>query len=809
MIGKIDSGSGFQGLTAYLLAAEDHKGEARTEAEIIGGSVLAVPGSNDPVRDISRQYGAFRRLRPELKNAVCHQIFRLAPQDEGKLTNQQKAEIADKWCAAMGYEAYTVVCHGPDWHVEASRINPDGSVVPDAYEIRRSEKVMHQLRAEYGLIEIAPSHCLDAAAAMNHRKAPTRDQIAMAEKGEMPPSQIIANLIDERLGDGPCSVVQLIEHLEAAGVGVRPNVAATGKFSGLAYDLGGIIVTAKAMGRGYTWGNLEKKGVSYVEDRDLPGLIGRVHAATQAGLGITGGAETGGFRSGDGATAAAHQVEPGGGRPGPEIGDGGRGPGEVVGPDKQRFDQPAPAVGQGQGADGRHGVSGRPDDKDRAGLARSSSDRRGGTPEADGSGIREAVRNRRGREVLNVVADDRSGAFARLCALADLQDPSPYADRRSKPVDQHRPAGREGTSSERDGRGDAEPGPRLEVDRTRRAIGQTLDALPCDQYVIGVRDAKTGKMMQRTWDRAQVEKSTRWLKRQNALGSDIYIRPASDNYVLVDDLSAAQLAKLRTMGFDPALVTETSKDNHQAWIRLEGVTPEERTVLGRGLAQLVGGDPASAGREHFGRLPGFTNTKPSRTLDNGFQPFVLVREAVGALATKAKELVQWARDTVDDNRKRAAIIATTATPEFGPSPWTTPRGNAVDQFQAHAKAFHDKAVKAGDPVDWSKIDFKAAQSMYANGWGRDDIAQGIEASAERKRDPAAYAAKTAEAACGSEWAQTKRAEVEAKLKTDADARAKAETDAKAKAEAKAKTEAEARAKAPVAPRFMPKPPSPF
>jgi hypothetical protein len=329
-----------------------------------------------------------------------------------------------------------------------------------------------------------------------------------------------------------------------------------------------------------------------------------------------------------------------------------------------------------------------------------------------------------------------------------------------------------------------------------------LDALPCDQYVIGIRDAKTGKMMQRTWDRAQVEKSTSWLKRQNALGSDIYFRPASDNYVLVDDLNAAQLAKLRTMGFDPALVTETSNDNHQAWIRLEGVTPEERTALGRGLAQLVGGDPSSAGREHFGRLPGFTNTKPIRKLDNGFQPFVLVREAVGALATKAKELVQWARDTVEDNRKRAAIVATTATPEFGPSPWTKqPRGSAVEQFQAYAKSFVTKTEKAGEPVDWSRIDYKAAQSMYANGWGRDDIAEGIEASAERKRDPAAYAAKTAEAACGSEWAQAKRAETETKLK--------AEAEAEAQAEARAKTEAEARAKAPVAPKFMPKPPSPF
>ena len=164
MIGKIERGQSFRGLVDYLLGAEDHKGELRLEAEIIGGTVLPMPRSNDPGRDLARQFGALRRLRPEYQGAVCHQIFRLAEQDIAKISTSQKAEIADKWCKAMGYEAYVVVSHGADWHVEASRINPDGSVVPDSWEIRRSEKFMHQLRAEYGLVEIAPSHNLDREA---------------------------------------------------------------------------------------------------------------------------------------------------------------------------------------------------------------------------------------------------------------------------------------------------------------------------------------------------------------------------------------------------------------------------------------------------------------------------------------------------------------------------------------------------------------------------------------------------------------------------------------------------------------------
>ena len=86
---------------------------------------------------------------------------------------------------------------------------------------------------------------------------------------------------------------------------------------------------------------------------------------------------------------------------------------------------------------------------------------------------------------------------------------------------------------------------------------------------MGIREAKTGQMMNREWSRAEVEQSAAWLKRMNAKGNDIYIRPAGEHgLVLVDDLTADKLASMNKDGFQSAARIETSPGNFQAWVKL-------------------------------------------------------------------------------------------------------------------------------------------------------------------------------------------------------------------------------------------------
>lgn len=138
----------------------------------------------------------------------------------------------------------------------------------------------------------------------------------------------------------------------------------------------------------------------------------------------------------------------------------------------------------------------------------------------------------------------------------------------------------------------------MKNDRTLQAIGRQLKAMGCERFDIGVRDATTGQMMNREWSAAEVLQNTPWLKRMNAQGNDVYIRPAEQErhgLVLVDDLSEFDLDDMKAEGREPALVVETSPKNYQAWVKVaDAAGGELRGQIARTLASEYDADPASA-----------------------------------------------------------------------------------------------------------------------------------------------------------------------------------------------------------------------
>jgi len=172
-------------------------------------------------------------------------------------------------------------------------------------------------------------------------------------------------------------------------------------------------------------------------------------------------------------------------------------------------------------------------------------------------------------------------------------------------------------------------------DRTREAIHGQLAAMGCREYEIGVRDPARGMLTRRGTAR-ELEARVGWLRAMNARGADIFVRPADDRgLVLIDDLKREALGRMAADGLPPAVVTETSPGNHQAWVRLtEGpVTRAVGTEAARELAGRYGGDPRSADAGHYGRLAGFTNRKEAHTRADGRQPYVLLQEARGGCAS--------------------------------------------------------------------------------------------------------------------------------------------------------------------------------
>ena len=72
---------------------------------------------------------------------------------------------------------------------------------------------------------------------------------------------------------GHPTMTLFVERLEAAGVQVRPNLASTGRVSGIRFAFDGVAFKGSQLGRAYSWKGLqERKGVTYDPDRDLPTL---------------------------------------------------------------------------------------------------------------------------------------------------------------------------------------------------------------------------------------------------------------------------------------------------------------------------------------------------------------------------------------------------------------------------------------------------------------------------------------------------------------------------------------------------------
>lgn len=203
--------------------------------------------------------------------------------------------------------------------------------------------------------------------------------------------------------------------------------------------------------------------------------------------------------------------------------------------------------------------------------------------------------------------------------------------------------------------------------RTNRAVEVQIAAMGCDVFEVGLfkPDAVEGEaiMVPRVWDREALVRSVPWLRHENLVARNIYVRPKGEHQLsLVDDLSAGAVANMKRSGFAPALIVETSPGNFQAWVKhSERLDKETGTAAARDLAQRFGGDTKAADWRHFGRLAGFTNRKSKyRDAATGLYPFVKIIEATGTVYSAADEFIRGVHAGVEE-RKHAEELRRAAT----------------------------------------------------------------------------------------------------------------------------------------------------
>src|SRR6267142_2557271 len=179
--------------------------------------------------------------------------------------------------------------------------------------------------------------------------------------------------------------------------------------------------------------------------------------------------------------------------------------------------------------------------------------------------------------------------------------------------------------------------------KTSEAVEKQARAMSASAFEVGLFDptAARGVMLPRVWDLDTLLRSVSWLRLKNAEGRHIYIRPAGEHSLsLIDDASIEVIDRLKSEGFAPGVVLETSPGNFQAWLHHGQILPKPlSTFAARLLASRFGGDPASADWRHYGRLAGFTNRKDKYRRTDGTFPYVRLHEATGVVYDKAGEFL--------------------------------------------------------------------------------------------------------------------------------------------------------------------------
>lgn len=255
----------------------------------------------------------------------------------------------------------------------------------------------------------------------------------------------------------------------------------------------------------------------------------------------------------------------------------------------------------------------------------------------------------------------------------------------------------------------------LKPDKSYLAARRQLIAMGVNDFEIGIRDSKTGKMMNREWSLNETLKNIPWLKRENAKGADIYVRPAGEmnaGLILVDDLTRGKIQTMKNDGHNAAAIVETSPNNFQTWIKISPskLEPEIATTIAKMMAKKYGADMNSADWKHYGRLAGFTNRKPEHLNEIGKSPFVLSHESTGKLAESSERVMAIVKNYLDEQKTRKEkldrmiAIDTHRTPILA-----TKNLDPTSYYLERQKSLKTQYAK---DYDISRADFMISKELY-------------------------------------------------------------------------------------------------
>lgn len=250
---------------------------------------------------------------------------------------------------------------------------------------------------------------------------------------------------------------------------------------------------------------------------------------------------------------------------------------------------------------------------------------------------------------------------------------------------------------------------------------------------------------------SEIERRMHELLRLQKRGENLYFTPRSErmHHVLLDDLSDASLRRMRTDGYSPAVVLESSPGKFQAILNVPKLGAPYDKDVGNRLVEYLNreyGDPKLSGCIHPHRAPGFENRKwesgaptPKYQQADGNFPIVTLRHAEACVCDRAIAMSRVIARRLDEE----ALAAREQRPLLTSGSHLS--SNTV--YEAHHQ---DILLNLKDEsIDYSRIDAMIAERMRLTGHSQSDIQAIMEVCAPairpvpQRRDWAAYANRTA------------------------------------------------------------------
>lgn len=704
MKAKTGRGGGFRGVLNYMFGD-------RKEAEIVGGNMAG----SDP-RALSAEFGAVRQLRPECERPVWHCSLSCPPGEN--LTAEQWNAVTQDFMRHMGLEHHPHVSvrhHDTDKdhiHIGASRIGLDGSLWLGEFDVRKAIAATQRIERDHGLTltpgiedddDTAPEQKASDRGVRNVTKAEIEQS---ARTGDAPARMQLQEIISAALDTGePMSAFAFIDQLEAAGVKALPNVARTGRMNGFSFEIDGVPFKGSQLGKAFSWTALQERGIDYEQERDGAELVARADAIKRRGAEVDRG-DPARDDAADGSSRHGHGDDQ------PEIrriagGDG------ADARDRNDADAGGPEIWTDGDPEG-----------DGTSIDIASP---GAEVPSDGTGISDSDRG----DDLDAIAD-------RIADLAAPADPAP------RPSDLGRGTGRPLTK--------AQQAKAYAWEKQHTALGAPEYRLTLTGRRDGLATFNVGKGKgiegaERFYQPDAVRDLIPYLSRQNLMGYDIYITPIDDrqHFILVDDTTLEKVDDMRTAGFSPALVQQSSAGNVQAILRVPRESARQEQKAANALMVKLNrrwGDPNISGVIHPFRMAGFSNKKPGRD-----DVFTRIIDAAGVVCGRAADLLAAGREKLveaikDRTQRRTAPVSGEETPRA----ITAPTGGAEDRFDALLRRETAFAKSQGWSINASALDYRVAVAMIEEGFADDEIAGAMERRSpdleRRHPDSSTYISRT-------------------------------------------------------------------